>query len=928
MFSSDLFIGPIAEVEFSSKSLGINELKKQLDFLNKASIRFLFSNFTTNEGINEKDLLNLVPILSALKEPDEVLKTLSQYHLKESDLEQIIQVLPNIKSFKTLVILKNLNLPEGAARDILYTLKKKPEMEKKIAEIFQNRTGLFEVPLKSNEEKGVIERQFTLDLKDTLNLALKSNYFNAIFSNNQQEKLTEIVTKLGNDLPKNDITPFLNALSKTQLSDSTIDLFINRKKIILKYPDIIWSEKLLNVLNKFSEEEVKNLATFLANNPGSVELFISIFANPSKIITTLNKKLNPIQILSLALKSEGFASLFKLNTIQILSLALKSEGFASLIKMSNEGLASDLRMLFERFIDKTDKVFEELKLLSNFINNIDIFKTISLLVYCADKYSFFSISLLSKFKQPSKVIDILSNLDREGRDAIINTFRDHNIKNITTISHLEDQLIYHFSFSNKPYGLKFESPAGPKKLQLTRLDSFLLASNSPFLDRLLEKKNFDFSEPIKITDKATIEECLLYLKNPSLTLSIEDAGEFYCRIKPLDISVLEKQAVSVVKNYLKSPEITIDDYAEFQQFCMGHPFHHFSNMFASLIWPKISKVKTLKEFEYLLTIGRDCLTYISFPENGEDDWVSKLETLPFLTSLNFLKSKITPTGFKDLSRLIKLEDLNITEIDLSNKLDFLLSLGRLKKLIIRCSDLKRNDMFYISLLKNLKDLHLTTDLLANNHLYLLKNLNKLELLVLNNTSLRDEHLTFLAHLKNLISLQLIGPNIEGLCLKQVTKNLNLLTLSCKNLINLENFPKATYIALNCEILNNKELSKISESPNLKELELQNCVNISDEGLKNFENLTSLRSFTIEGSKKVSGEGLVYLYNLRNLNTLEVKNCSLTNQAIMKIPLFPNLRALDLSDNSDLGEVGKDYLKTMYPEAKLNYPSQEEIAELD
>jgi len=904
MISSDLFIGPIPEVEVASKSLNINDVKKQLGFLNEASISFLFSNFTSDEGINEKDILNLIPILSALKEPDEVLKTLSQYHLKQSDLQQIIQVLPSIKSFKTLVILKNLNLPEGAARDILYTLKKKPEMEMKIAEIFEKRNSLFQVPLKSNEKKGDIERQFTLELKDTLNLALKSNYFNAIFSNNQQEKLTEIVTKLGNDLPENEITPFLNVLSKIEPSDSTIDLFLENNKIILKYPGIVWSENLLMTLNQHKENK-KELLTLLANNPGNEELCFSFFVPPLPIIIYFLKKyVRPIQLFSLALESKGFASFCK----------MKYEELPNSFWVSLEGFIE--HCIADAVIKQQNKetvILKQLKLLIVLSNSgLDIIKIFQVLYKLDEKY-YPSLKLFLKFKEPLKVINILSELSLEAREPIIYTLNINNGAN----SQLEYQLIHYFS--NKPHELLFE---GSKKVQLTQFDCFLLASNSPFLDKLLERKNFDFTKPIKFTDKATIRECLLYLEDPSLTIPLEDAGEFYCRIKPLDISVLEKQAVSVIENYLKSPEITIDDIAEFQQFCMGHPFHHFSNMFATLIMDKIRTVQTVEEFEYLLTIGRDCLTHISFPENGGDEWVSKLEMLPFLKSLNLVDSELTSKGIKNLSRLIKLESLTIYGIDLSNKLDFLLSLGRLRSLNITCSELKINDIFYISGLKNLKKLSLSANLLANNHLYLLRYLNKLESLYLNNPSLRDEHLTFLSHLNNLTTLELIGPNIEGLCLREVTKNLTFLILSCKNLINLENSPKATHIALmDCEILNNEELSKISESPNLKALFLLNCSNISDEDFKNFENLTSLRSLEITGCKKVSGEGLAYLYKLRNLNTLSVINCSLTYQAIMKIPFFPNLSTLDLSGNSDLKIVAKDYLKKMYPEAYINTHSK-------
>jgi len=895
--NSTLFYRPIPELTHINKSSSLDKIEEKLSFLNNESIEFLLANIP-----DEIDILNLIPILSSLKSANRVLKILSRYNLNEDDLEQILHVLPNIKSFKTLIILKNLNLPEGAARDVLSTLKTNPEMQDKIVEIFKNKKSLFKVSFKSVVQNSVLKRQYTLDLRETLNLALKSKFFNDIFSNNQKRKFTKVVRGFGDNLAKKEITPLLKKISHLPLSDSTIDFFFMNKDFVFRYQnEIIWSEKLLKILNKFPDEKEK-ISDFLANHPGNEELFISIFENPSKIVVFLKEELNPVLFLSLAVKSEGFASFFK---------------------KKDEEIPPEFISYLENFIDNCGyadsydgKVYKDLKILSNFItNDFELMRTIEVLG-SFDKEHAFSVSLLSEFKKPVEIINILYELGDE-KYAVAKALEKCGSK-------IEEKLHAYFSsknspeLQNKPLELIFFDS---QRLELNNLESFLLCANSPFLDSLIEKENFDFREhPIRITDKETIEKCLSYLKKPYEKIPLEIAKELYSDIHLLGISQLENRVLIAMSSYLYEIDSkALNKLSEFQQFYKDYPTLPFSHTFASVIRYHIGEIDNLKDFEFLLTIGRDCLTEVDFPYNGTDEWISKLEILPYLTSLTLNQSNLTTNGLISISKLSKIKELTIQNIDLKSKLNTLMSLKKLKKLTLKCPQLINDDIISISKFKNLEELDIDSPLIDTDYAYLFQNLYKLHTIVLKNSDFKDKHLDFLAHLKYLKELSLVCPNFEGSFLKKVSKNLNMLYLNCKNLKNLENFPKATEIHLyECKVLNNQELSKISESPSLKILQLNGCESITDEGLMHFNNLTSLTVLNIIGCSKFCGKGLEYLENLKKLQKLSLLACSLINEGVKQIPLFPQLNTLELFNNSKiLGEEVRIQLKAMYPDVKIS-----------
>ncbi len=968
--ASELFVHriPSANAHISSK---VSDLIKGLN-LNTQSHSTLFFH------LSEEELIEVYPILSSLKNPNELLRVLSQMNLNATGLADILSVLPYIRSFTTLNILKNLNLPYGVARDVLYLIRSQPELETKIFAIFKNRTLLFSASLerRGNKEK----KTYTLSLVDTLKLAAQSEFFFRLFVENETA-LLEIIASLGKYLHSNEITKSLHDLSKVKslqkdLLNRVLENHLNENLPYLEkfasLKHLKWIFRLLDLWKKFLVSTLPfdqfELFELFEDKPSGEEAFIHIFTSQQMQFYSFyfRKLISPIHIVTLAIKSDGFKNYFAYPN---------EESYQGFLQFFQKNDYDKCLVLFNLLADlkfNREKLIQFVSLL-NYFQNLNLSKEVD----------FRPIEVIINLNNPLQVIDILSNLNLDVCLGIYKTLEREFYNTLTTSEEtaeakLEDvfnnpaytQPLYSHSPSQgklqdtaiKIFKLKltFENK---NTYQLTRTDAFLLIANSPFFDALLRHKRFFPSKDPYIlyhVNKNTISICLEILKNPLKKIPLKKAAPLYRKIHHLYIPSIERLLTEEINNFCKKcKEIRSSNELLFlikdNRNILNKLFLTILDCNPKLLEPFKDQLtffiytsKTFNKFKKLIDATGEYILHIQLPKSANNSWLQYITNLQNLHSLHVENRAITGAGLAYISNFEMLTNLSLINLPLENTLSFLEPLTRLTSLQLTCSKLSKRDLFFISSLVNLESLSLSCSFLESPDALPFESLKNLKSLTIqNNYDLSDSSFEFLKHLKHLRKLSLKNCHaITGSCFEFISPSIDTLNLTCpylkdssleilstKNLKNLSiagsnyitdggllHLSKCNLICdfeiEECENISEKGLCILKHFPLLTRLYL-NYLNISNDILDYMENLTQLRELTIKNTSQFCGQGIFKIKKLSKLAHLDIDFSAGPSDAISNLESLPHMRTLLLRYSKKINkEEMTKKLEVIFPNASF------------
>jgi hypothetical protein len=95
-------------------------------------------------------------------------------------------------------------------------------------------------------------------------------------------------------------------------------------------------------------------------------------------------------------------------------------------------------------------------------------------------------------------------------------------------------------------------------------------------------------------------------------------------------------------------------------------------------------------------------------------------------------------------------------------------------------------------------------------------------------------------------------------------------------------------------LTDDDLSELSDMPQLEWLNIGGNEKVSDVGIAHLAQCRRLRHLNLE-STGVVGMSLEKLAGCKDIDTLELMNCPVTDEAIVRIPRFPKIVNVNLSD---------------------------------
>jgi hypothetical protein len=298
------------------------------------------------------------------------------------------------------------------------------------------------------------------------------------------------------------------------------------------------------------------------------------------------------------------------------------------------------------------------------------------------------------------------------------------------------------------------------------------------------------------------------------------------------------------------------------------------------------------------------LESLSFSETRDQFTAQKLANLPTtLKRLSFNYCKLSDEAIAGLKELEHLEELNLSDVNVSGENFHLLPISLKKLNFNNCFFLKDKVIVELKDFKNLQELVLRNTNVTGENFHLLPiSLKKLN--CHNCSKLRDEALAELQDFKNLQELDLIGTKVTG-------KNFHLLPNSLKKLdcYGCRNLTGEAIAGLtHCENLQELDLSYTNVSGenfhllpiSLNKLNCRCCDNLIDKaiaGLTHCENLQEL----ILSHANVTEENLYFLpISLKKLHCDSCNN--LTDTAIAGLTHCKNLQELILSFTKVTGET--------------------------
>ena len=279
-----------------------------------------------------------------------------------------------------------------------------------------------------------------------------------------------------------------------------------------------------------------------------------------------------------------------------------------------------------------------------------------------------------------------------------------------------------------------------------------------------------------------------------------------------------------------------------------------------VIFKAISKLEHLQEL-HIREVGRYVPVHDSYLQIVS-------EKLCNLRVLGLRDGTVTSTGCSFLSKLSKLETLDISWCDQVTDISFaaVCSLSRLKKLNIRrCSTITDHGLCSIQNLVHLESLDMA-------------NCNKI-------TDVGFTAVGKLPLLKKLNISQCASISDHGLC-------------GMQNLINLESLDMNS-----CDKITDFGFAAVCELPRLKKLDISWCSKITDHGLCGIRNLINLESLGIAGTK-ITDFGFASICELPRLKILSIRYCvNVTDHGLCGIKKLVNLGLLEITGCENISDNG-------------------------
>ena len=295
----------------------------------------------------------------------------------------------------------------------------------------------------------------------------------------------------------------------------------------------------------------------------------------------------------------------------------------------------------------------------------------------------------------------------------------------------------------------------------------------------------------------------------------------------------------------------------------------------------------------------------TWASNNDIERVVEIKTLKRL-DLSF--TYVSDAGIELLQQLPQLEELTLdaTEAITDAAASYLRANKRLRKLVLRGTDITDVGMPYLAALTGLKSLDLSHTMVGDVGLESLPALSELEELNLGGTRITGINLNFLKLLPKLKKLSFNGIQRRnaGACWTPLITDLDLDTISL--LSGLEDLNLGVGVSL----------GKTGVAVGAGNCHVTGGIQLTDLGVAKLARLTKLRRLDISGAK-ITPAGLKVLRSLPQLERLSVWNCqALDDSAAPELASVPKLAFLDLSytaagDETLKSLAGLSNLKLLY-----------------
>jgi Leucine-rich repeat (LRR) protein len=300
---------------------------------------------------------------------------------------------------------------------------------------------------------------------------------------------------------------------------------------------------------------------------------------------------------------------------------------------------------------------------------------------------------------------------------------------------------------------------------------------------------------------------------------------------------------------------------------------------------------------------------------ASDDDIERLTQIKTIKRLDLSFSYVTDAGVQHLQDLPELEDLTLDTVEALTDAaaSYLRADKKLRRLVLRGTDITDVGMPYLAALTGLKSLDLSHTMIGDVGLESLPALSELEELNLGGTRITGANLNFLKLLRKLRRLSFSGIQRRnaGACWTPLLTDLDMDTIS--SLSGMEDLNLGVGVSL----------GRTGVAVGSGNCQVTGGIQLTDLGLAKLARLTHLRRLDISGAK-ITSSGLQSLAKLPQLERLSLWNCvQIDDSAATQLAAFTSLKALDLSA-TPVGDPGLDRL-TALPKLELLYLTDTRIS---
>jgi internalin A len=296
---------------------------------------------------------------------------------------------------------------------------------------------------------------------------------------------------------------------------------------------------------------------------------------------------------------------------------------------------------------------------------------------------------------------------------------------------------------------------------------------------------------------------------------------------------------------------------------------------------------------------------------ASDEDVERVTQIKTLKRLDLSFTYVTDAGVQSLQQLPELEELTLDTVEALTDAaaSYLRPDKRLRKLVLRGTDITDVGMPYLAALTGLKSLDISYTMVGDVGLESLPALSDLEELNLGGTRITGINLNFLKLLPKLKELSLSGIQRRnaGACWTPLITDLDLDTISL--LSGLEGLNVGVGVSLgrtgvpvgagNCHVTGGIQLTdlgvaKLARLTKLRRLDISGA-KVTPAGLKALERLPQLERLSLWDCVKLDDSAAPELAALGKLSDLDLSNTPVGDALLKTLSTLPNLKLLYLTD---------------------------------